>query len=69
MDQSLIGWMMYGGERAETREDQRRRAHLIALRESQGSRTGSSVRQLLARWTDRPAVTAGADLTTDCCAA
>jgi hypothetical protein len=69
MDQSLIAWMIGGGGRHETREDQRRRQHLVALREADASTAGISLRGLVARWADRPRATAGVELTTDCCVA
>lgn len=70
MEQSLIAWMIGGGDRAESPEEQRQRTHRLALRMAAGAEpSGRSLRDLVARWTSRPSATSSAVLTPDCCVA
>lgn len=65
-----IAWMISGGERAETRDDQRQLLHRIALAESRPSRAGALRRRfagMMGVRNDAPP-TLGA-LSTDCCPA
>ena len=70
MDQSLITWMLNGGERFESREDRRQRTHRIALREAAvATPQRPAFGGLFARWTERPSTAASVGLVGDCCAA
>ena len=70
MEQSLIAWMIGGGERAESPEEQRQRTHRLALHMASGAEPSRpSLRDLVARWTSRPSATSSAALAPDCCVA
>lgn len=73
MDEHGIAWMIAGGVRAETAEDQRQRLHRIALAESRPPRTAAllGLRQRITTMvggrSDRLADTG--TLSADCCPA
>ena len=69
MDQSLIAWMIGGGERSVTREDRRRWEHRAALREAtMDAHERPAFGGLFSRWAAR-STTAPTAIATDCCAA
>ena len=70
MDQSLIAWMIDGGERSITREDRRQWAHRVALREATVvPHERPAFGGLFDRFTSRSTTAAPTAIATDCCAA
>ena len=64
-----IAWMIAGGVRDETRDDQRQLLHRIALSESTPSRADALRRRIAGIVGGRAEVPSAVSLATDCCPA
>ena len=64
-----IAWMIAGGVREETRDDQRQLLHRLALAQNRPSRTDALRRRIVGIVGIRPAGSAALGLATDCCPA
>ncbi len=64
-----IAWMIAGGVREETRDDQRQLLHRLALAESRPSRADALRRRIAGIVGIRPEGSAAFGLATDCCPA